>query len=190
MSHYLSPVVPTPHHTAHSFPNGLRFREGQVIKLRPSRPAFAQSSGSWRGPAPYERPCVVTRSDQHRLYIAPILGARQNHHTRRWGPKPRMVHDWWNPVNMINFAGPPEDRCRLRRPPIDISINRQNAQFLPFTLKPSYVWVGDSGEPFNHTDVNANTVQSVEYVYGPRPNALPMMRAQQEIWQQRRRPPY
>ncbi|TFK52806.1 hypothetical protein OE88DRAFT_1733798 [Heliocybe sulcata] len=164
------------------------FQAGQVIRLRPTRQVFATSSGSWSGnPAHYNRPVIVTFSQDGDLCIAPLLGAKQRH--GRWGPKPRMTHEWWNPVDMINFHGPPRDDAQIARAPIRVRCYQQG---LPqgYHFKPSYVWVGDSGQWFRSDEVNAHTVQSLDSAYQLASDALQSMAAQNAFWARYLPPPY
>lgn len=121
---------------------------GTFVLYRPTRVAFAVSSGSWSNmPANKYRPCLVHDLSQREKYvIIPLLGAIKDSSTNTYVLPDKATFYQWSPVRLMyrDYIEVPYAPPGLTQRPITVVDNPNIEPIIPF--KPSYIWTADEGE--------------------------------------------
>ncbi|KAG2064037.1 hypothetical protein BDR04DRAFT_1146079 [Suillus decipiens] len=115
---------------------------GDFVIYKPKRKVLGYSSASTMGHAvPKPRPCCVVKiPEREGTLLVPLRGTNKNH------------AEWWHPVEFANSEQVPTT--------IDTHIPASNPIVVEYihtgdthVIKPSFIWVGDSGEFVLRKDV-------------------------------------
>ncbi|TFK54773.1 hypothetical protein OE88DRAFT_1732076 [Heliocybe sulcata] len=138
---------------------------GKFVLYKPTRKAFAVSSGSWTGnPANKVRPClVVGLSLAGNPVLAPCLGARYQSPAKAWGRVAMlMIHEHWGPLKLKNrSAVTVPHNPKTGTGTMLIETNDDTSVQTPImSFKPCFVWTADEGEeimPQNQANLVVHT---------------------------------